>query len=41
MQSLSAITSEFVGRISVAVWIGKLSEEAMNKIVDYILTLKK
>ena len=34
MQSLSAITSEFVGRISVAVWIGKLSEESACEVLE-------
>lgn len=28
MISLGTVTSEFVGRLSVAVWVGRLSEDA-------------
>ncbi len=31
MSSLNTMTSEFVGLISVAVWIGKLSDEAARE----------
>ncbi|HUF73291.1 MAG TPA: hypothetical protein VMR74_10375 [Gammaproteobacteria bacterium] len=31
MSSLSTMTSEFVSRISVAVWIGRLTEEAARE----------
>jgi hypothetical protein len=31
MSSLSTMTSEFVSRISVAVWIGRITEEAARE----------
>ena len=31
MSSLTAMTSDYVGRIAVAVWIGKLSDEAARE----------
>lgn len=34
MNSLSTLTSEFVGRISVAVWIGKLSDDAACEALE-------
>ena len=31
MSNLDSMTAEFVGRISVAVWIGRLSDEAARE----------
>lgn len=31
MSSLSTMTSEYVGRIAVAVWIGRLTDEAARE----------
>jgi hypothetical protein len=31
MRNLNTITSEFVGRISVAVWIGRISDESARE----------
>jgi len=34
MNSLSTMTSEFIGRISVAVWIGRLTDEAARAALE-------
>jgi len=34
MSCLSTMTSKFVGRISVAVWIGRLSDEAAREALS-------
>lgn len=34
MEGLDTMTAEFVGRISVAVWIGKLSDETACEVLE-------
>ncbi len=34
MSNLTAMTADFIGRISVAVWIGKLSDDAACEALE-------
>jgi predicted secreted protein len=42
MNGLNTMTSEFVGRISVAVWIGRLSDDAAREALGaYAATYRR